>query len=98
MGSNEDGDAFGYFCEKDLLDFHYETDGMKKAHLQRKVNVQMYHEACARYFVVFYIFAEIIKMFCVQQKYAKIANRFNGAYRFNELQRIIRQRVCHEIR
>lgn len=48
MESNKDVDAFNHFCMKNLFEFNAENDELKKAHLQRKINVQMYHEACAR--------------------------------------------------
>lgn len=49
MELNDDNAAFSRFCVKNLLELKNVTDDdMKKAHLQRKINVQMYHEACAR--------------------------------------------------
>lgn len=48
MDSNNDDDAFKHFCVKNLIEFNNETDDAKKAHFQRKINAEMYHEACAR--------------------------------------------------
>lgn len=48
MELNSDDDGFGGFCAKNLIEFNNETDEMKRAHILRKVNVEMYHEACAR--------------------------------------------------
>lgn len=48
MESNSDGNGFSGFCAKNLIEFNKETDEMRRAHIQRKVNVEVYHEACAR--------------------------------------------------
>lgn len=47
--SSDDDGAFRRFSVKNLLEFNDETDELEKAHLQRKLNVEMYHAACTRW-------------------------------------------------
>lgn len=42
----KDSSDFRKFCGNDIKNLHKETDPMKKLHLMRRVNAQMYAEAC----------------------------------------------------
>lgn len=37
---------FLQFCGKDIADFNKESDASEKSHLLRRINAQMYAEAC----------------------------------------------------
>lgn len=48
MESIGDGDEFSGFGTGNLIEFNNEMDDLNRAHIQRKINVEMYHQACAR--------------------------------------------------
>lgn len=49
MDSNSDSDAYRRFCGKNIAELNCATEDAKKVHLQRKINVEMYHAMCSRF-------------------------------------------------